>query len=193
MTQLRIYATQPVNVETSRGSAVAPRQEPFLSTSNAAQISSELESRGIKFQRWPSKPDLEQGAIQEQILTAYASHIASVKSDEGYQTVDVMRVGSNQPDGSTLRQTFLREHQHAEDEVRFFVEGCGLFSLHIGDEVLQVNCETNDWITIPAGTRHWFDMGSHPNYCVLRFFKNAKGWIASFTDDPIADLYPGLP
>jgi 1,2-dihydroxy-3-keto-5-methylthiopentene dioxygenase len=56
-----------------------------------------------------------------------------------------------------------------------------------------VNCETNDWITIPAGTRHWFDMGSHPNYCVLRFFKNAKGWIASFTDDPIADLYPGLP
>ena len=59
--------------------------------------------------------------------------------------------------------------------------------------MLQVNCETNDWITIPAGTRHWFDMGSHPNYCVLRFFKNAKGWIASFTDDPIADLYPGLP
>ena len=193
MTQLRIYATQPVNVVASRGSAVAPRQEPFLSTSNAAQISSELESRGIKFQRWPSKPDLEQGAIQEQILTAYASHIASVKSDEGYQTVDVMRVGSNQPDGSTLRQTFLREHQHAEDEVRFFVEGCGLFSLHIGDEVLQVNCGTNDLITIPAGTRHWFDMGSHPNYCVLRFFKNAKGWIASFTDDPIADLYPGLP
>ena len=192
MTELRIYTTQAVSVEANRGLADNPAPEPLLSTSNAVEISAELETRGIKFQRWRSKPDLEQGAIQEQILTAYASHIASVKSDEGYQTVDMMRVGSNQPDGSTLRQTFLREHQHAEDEVRFFVEGCGLFSLHIADEVLQVNCEANDWIAIPAGTRHWFDMGANPNYCVLRFFKDSKGWVASFTDDPIAAHYPGL-
>ena len=115
MTQLRIYATQSVSVETNRDLAIAPAPEPFLSTSNAAQISAELKTRGIKFQRWPSKPELEQGAMQEQILTAYASHIASVKSDEGYQNVDVMRVGSDQPSASTLRQTFLREHQHAED------------------------------------------------------------------------------
>ena len=192
MTQLRIYATQSVSVETNRDLAIAPAPEPLLSTSNAAQISAELKTRGIKFRRWPSKPELEQGAMQEQILTAYASHIASVKSDEGYQTVDVMRVGSDQPSASTLRQTFLREHQHAEDEVRFFVEGCGLFALHIKDEVLQVICEANDWITIPAGTRHWFDMGANPNYCVLRFFKNSEGWVASFTDDPIANHYPGL-
>ena len=130
--------------------------------------------------------------MHEQILAAYASLISSVQNNEGYKTVDVMRVGSDQPGGSTLRQTFLKEHQHAEDEVRFFVEGCGLFSLHINDEVLQVSCQANDWIAIPAGTKHWFDMGANPNYCVLRFFKNAKGWVASFTDDPIAEHYPGL-
>ena len=182
MTELRIYATQ-----------AAP--EPLLSTSNAAQISAELKTRGIKFQRWPSKPELEleRGAMQKQILAAYASLIASVQKNEGYQAVDVMRVGDDQHNTTSLRQTFLQEHQHAEDEVRFFVEGCGLFSLHINDEVLQVVCEANDWITIPAGTRHWFDMGANPNYCVIRFFQNSGGWVAAFTDDPIANHYPGLP
>ena len=180
MTELRIYATQ-----------AAP--EPLLSTSNAAQISAELKTRGIKFQRWPSKPELERGAMQEQILAAYASLISSVQKNEGYQAVDVMRVGGDQHNTTSLRQTFLQEHQHAEDEVRFFVEGCGLFSLHINDEVLQVVCEANDWIAIPAGTRHWFDMGANPNYCVLRFFKNSAGWVATLTDDPIAPHYPGLP
>ena len=192
MTELRIYATQAVSVEANRGSAVTPAPEQLLSTSNAVEISAELEIRGIKFQRWPSKPKLEQGATHEQILAAYASLISSVQNNEGYKTVDVMRVWSDQPGGSPLRQTFLKEHHHAEDEVRFFVEGCGLFSLHINDEVLQVSCQANDWIAIPAGTKHWFDMGANPNYCVLRFFKNAKGWVASFTDDPIAEHYPGL-
>ncbi len=184
MTELKIYASQEGSVDAGHDSAVAPEPEPLLSTSNTAQISAELKTRGIKFQRWPSKPELEHEARQEQILEAYASLIASVKEHENYQTVDVMRVGSDRPNTS-LRQTFLQEHQHAEDEVRFFVDGCGLFSLHINNEVLQVRCEANDWITIPAGTMHWFDMGANPNYCVIRFFKNSGGWVASYTDDPI--------
>ena len=178
MTQLRIYATQTTGV------AASP--QPLFSTSNAELICSALKTRGIKFQRWPSKPELKQGAIQDQILRAYEALISPLQEQEGYQTVDVMRVGGDQANTSSLRQTFLQEHQHAEDEVRFFVEGRGLFSLHINDEVLQVVCEANDWIAIPAGTRHWFDMGANPNYCVLRFFKNSAGWVATFTDDPIA-------
>lgn len=188
MTQLRIYATQASGMTAGRASAA----QPLFSTSNPALISAELKTRGIKFQRWPSQPGLEQGANQEQILLAYQSLIHSVQESDGYGTVDVMRVGGDQPSSEPLRQTFLREHQHAEDEVRFFVEGRGLFSLHINGEVLQLICEANDWIAIPAETRHWFDMGANPSYCVIRFFKKSGGWAASFTDDPIASHYPGL-
>ncbi len=163
MTQLRIDASRAESVDADRDSAVTPAPEPLLSTSNAAQISAELETRAIKFQRWPSKPELEQGAKHEQILTAYQSLIASIQNTEGYQSVDVMRVGSDQPNIAALRQTFLGEHQHVEDEV------------------LQVTCEANDWIAIPAGTRHCFDMGANPDDCVLRFFKNAEGWVAHAT------------
>jgi len=76
--------------------------------------------------------------------------------------------------------------------VRFFVEGCGLFCLHIGDEVLQLLCERNDWLAVPAGTRHWFDMGPEPRFCALRFFNDPAGWVADFTGDPIAARYPRL-
>ncbi|MGP6794355.1 hypothetical protein ACTZN4_13815, partial [Klebsiella pneumoniae] len=89
-------------------------------------------------------------------------------------------------------QHHLNEHTHGEDEVRFFVEGAGLFCLHIGDEVFQVLCEKNDLISVPAHTPHWFDMGSEPNFTAIRIFDNPEGWIAQFTGDDIASAYPRL-
>ena len=73
------------------------------------------------------------------------------------------------------------------------MEGAGLFCLHIGDEVYQVLCEKNDLISVPAGTPHWFDMGSEPNFTAIRIFDNPEGWVAQFTGDAIADAYPRPP
>jgi 1,2-dihydroxy-3-keto-5-methylthiopentene dioxygenase len=62
-----------------------------------------------------------------------------------------------------MRGKFLDEHTHAEDEVRFFAEGSGMFYLHIGGKVYMVLCEAGDFISVPAGTTHWFDMGPSPD------------------------------
>ncbi|MFM7755106.1 MAG: 1,2-dihydroxy-3-keto-5-methylthiopentene dioxygenase [Cyanobium sp.] len=163
-----------------------------LVTSDAERIQRELASRGIGFQRWPARAELPAGASQEQILAAYSSEIAEVQAGGGYPTVDAIRLAADHPDRHALRQTFLAEHTHSEDEVRFFVEGRGLFCLHLGEEVLQLICEAGDWIAVPAGTRHWFDMGPEPSFCALRFFNNPEGWVAQFTGDPIAEGYPLL-
>ena len=106
---------------------------------------------------------------------AYADAIARVQRDGGYATVDAIRMTPDHPDREPLRRKFLEEHTHAEDEVRFFVEGCGLFVLHIGSEVLSVLCERGDLMRVPAGTRHWFDMGSQPRFCAVRWFNNPEG------------------
>ncbi len=79
MTQLRIYATQTTGVAEDGDSAVAAAPQPLFSTSKAELISSALKTRGIKFQRWPSNPELKQGAIQDQILMAYEALISSVQ------------------------------------------------------------------------------------------------------------------
>ena len=52
-------------------------------------------------------------------------------------------------------------------------------------------CEQGDLI-VPRERRHWFDMGSSPAICALRFFNNTEGWVAQFSGDPIADRFPTL-
>jgi 1,2-dihydroxy-3-keto-5-methylthiopentene dioxygenase len=165
---------------------------PELITSDGELIAEELASRGIRFQRWPARAALPTGAAEAEILAAYADEVKRVQSEGGYPTVDAIRLNPDHPDREALRGKFLAEHVHSEDEVRFFVEGRGLFCLHIGDEVLQVICQADDWIAVPAGTRHWFDMGPEPQFCALRFFHNPEGWVAQFTGDPIAQGYPLL-
>lgn len=165
---------------------------PSFSSHDAEQIREALQARGIRFERWSAVAELPPDADQDTIFAAYRPEIARVQAGGRYPMVDAIRLAPDHPDRANLRQKFLAEHTHSEDEVRFFVEGRGLFCLHLGGEVLQVLCERNDWIAVPAGTRHWFDMGPEPQFCALRFFANPDGWVANFTGDGIAQNFPLL-
>jgi len=183
MTRLRLYpdtasATQPAALQ--------------LETADAELIAAALGERGLGYERWAVKPELPAEADHAAVLEAYAEEISRVQASGTYPTVDAIRLGPDHPDRLALRQKFLAEHTHAEDEVRFFVEGSGLFVIHLDREVLQVLCEQGDFLKVPAGTRHWFDMGSAPRFTAIRFFDNPQGWVASFTGDPIAERYPLL-
>ena len=105
---------------------------------------------------------------------------------------DVISLPAGDPRASDMRRKFLSEHTHGEDEVRFFVAGQGLFTLHVSDRVYEVLCEAGDLIGVPALTRHWFDMGPNPDFVVIRLFNNPEGWVASFTGDAIADRFHRL-
>jgi 1,2-dihydroxy-3-keto-5-methylthiopentene dioxygenase len=169
---------------------------PLLDSDDGAVIAAELQARGIRFERWPARAALPAEAEPAAILAAYAAEVERLQREGGYATVDAIRLGPDHPERAELRRKFLSEHTHGEDEVRFFVEGRGLFCLHLGEEVLQVLCERDDLIAVPAGTRHWFDMGPAPSFTALRFFDNPEGWVARFTGDPIAERFPlldGLP
>ena len=104
---------------------------PKLVCNDPASIQAELADRGIGFEQWPAAHGLPPEADQSTILATYATEVARVQRDGGYQTVDAIRMTPDHPEREALRGKFLSEHTHAEDEVRFFVEGQGLFSLHI--------------------------------------------------------------
>jgi 1,2-dihydroxy-3-keto-5-methylthiopentene dioxygenase len=65
-----------------------------------------------------------------------------------------------------------------------------MFYLHADARVHMVLCERNDLISVPAGMRHWFDMGPQPHFTVLRLFTRPEGWVARFTGDTIAARFP---
>ncbi|MFZ1163516.1 1,2-dihydroxy-3-keto-5-methylthiopentene dioxygenase [Mycobacterium sp.] len=169
-----------------------------LRTDDARLIGSELATRGIVFDRRPIVPDLDASQPPERILAEYADQVAAINSDGRYRHIDVagLRPDRNDPDwranAAAARSKFLAEHRHAEDEVRFFVAGRACFYLHLEPEVFAVVCESGDLLTVPAGTRHWFDMGSEPHFAAIRFFEQQDGWIGDFTGDAIGERFPTL-
>lgn len=158
-------------------------------TDDPAEIRELLAAQGVRFERWPTR-DLPAEASPETILDAYADDIARLKQESGFQTADVISLNPDNPQKEAFRQKFLDEHTHSEDEVRFFVRGQGLFYLHFGNEVYAVLCQKNDLISVPDGTRHWFDMGPEPAFTCIRLFTNTEGWVANFTGEDIASRLP---
>ena len=157
-----------------------------------AAIAAELGKVGVRFEQWEAGQPIIPGASQDEVIAAYRADIERLMDEEGYRTVDVISLTPDHPDRATLRQKFLNEHTHAEDEVRFFVAGSGLFTLHIGDRVYEVLCEKGDLIGVPDNTPHWFDMSESPSFVAIRLFNNPEGWVARFTGSDIASRFPRL-
>ncbi|WP_417532257.1 1,2-dihydroxy-3-keto-5-methylthiopentene dioxygenase [Marinobacter lipolyticus] len=164
-------------------------EQPQTVTEDAGEIQRLLADKGIRFEQWPTR-DLPEDATQETILDAYEAEVAALKRECGFQTADVISLNPDNPQKDALRQKFLDEHVHSEDEVRFFVRGQGLFYLHLDDQVFAVLCQKNDLISVPDGTRHWFDMGPEPRFTCIRLFSNPEGWVANFTGEDIASRLP---
>ncbi|MDA0954649.1 MAG: cupin domain-containing protein [Proteobacteria bacterium] len=153
-------------------------------------IATALAEVGIHFERWPTHDDVCAGATQDTVLQRYAEEVRRIMEDGGYQSCDVVSMTPENPSAGEARGKFLAEHTHEEDEVRFFVDGAGLFTLHLGAQVYEVLCERGDFLRVPANTKHWFDMGPTPHFLAIRIFSNPDGWAANFTGSPIAERFP---
>lgn len=167
-------------------------QHALLSSRDAVLMRSELGKAGVRFEQWQTRDDVRAGDSADSVMTAYRDDIQRLVDEQGYQSVDVISLDASNPNKDELRAKFLAEHRHSEDEVRFFVDGCGLFALHIGDKVYEVLCERGDLLSVPANTPHWFDLGPTPQLVAIRFFNNPDGWVAHYTGSTIAEHYSRL-
>lgn len=153
-------------------------------------IAEHLKPIGVQFERWEPGSEFISEAQVLSITDAYQLHIDRLKEQYGFQSVDVVSLKPDHPDKDAMRQKFLSEHTHNDFEVRFFVEGSGLFYLHVADKVYAILCEQGDLLSVPAQIKHWFDMGEMPDFKCIRFFTTPEGWVADFTGDKIADGFP---
>jgi 1,2-dihydroxy-3-keto-5-methylthiopentene dioxygenase len=155
-----------------------------------ADIERELAAIDVKFERWTANRELTADDDQPTIIAAYQESIDKLKALYGFQSVDVINLSPNNPQKAEFRQKFLAEHTHDDFEVRFFIDGCGLFYLHVNGKVYAALCEKGDLISVPAHTTHWFDMGENPSFKVIRLFTTPEGWVATFTGSDIAKAFP---
>ena len=170
----------------------------LFETQNPVAIAAKLREIGVGFERWQTTIEILPGASAESVRAAYEQQIAPLMQAGGYQSVDVVSLHPEHPDRAAMRQKFLNEHTHGEDEIRFFVAGSGLFTIHAAasdgsNQVFEVECRQNDFINLPAGTKHWFDMGDAPFFVAIRIFTNPSGWVANFTGSGLAEAFPRYP
>jgi len=174
--------------------AIYPEHQPeqITRTEDAQAIADQLKEIGVVFARWDAAFPFDASADQDTILKAYEPQVNQLKNHYGFQSADVINVQADHPQKTELRAKFLNEHIHSDFEVRFFVEGRGLFYLHPNDKVYALLCEQGDLISVPAGMKHWFDLGAEPNLKCIRLFTTPEGWVANFTGDKIAEQYQPL-
>lgn len=155
-------------------------------------IANKLHAAGVLFERWQANCELAADATQEKIIDAYRGSVDRLIMLYNFKSADVISLTPQHPDKVALRQKFLDEHAHSDFEVRFFVEGRGLFFIHTQNKVYAILCERGDLLSVPANMPHWFDLGAEPELKCIRLFTTPEGWVAEYTGDAIARSFPRM-
>lgn len=155
------------------------------------KIQAFLNERGVFFDQWTASVVFSDTATPDEILAAYKKDLKPFMEAGGYQTADVITINRLTENYGAIRTKFLAEHTHSEDEIRFFVDGKGLFWFHLENgEVFNVLCEKGDLISVPEGTKHWFDAGeTNPFVKAIRIFIDMSGWTPVYTESKVEQRY----
>ena len=141
---------------------------------------------GIDYEQWIAARPVAADASADEVLATYATEVNTLKARGGYVTADVIDVRPDTPNLEAMLAKFNREHWHDEDEVRFIVEGRGLFHVHPSDgPVFTIEVEASDLIRVPRGTHHWFDLCSDRRIRAIRLFQDVSGWTPHYTNSGI--------
>src|SRR5688572_14658661 len=155
-----------------------------------ADVTAFLAARGIDYERWTPSHEIGIDAPAEQILAAYSHEIDGLKARGGYVTADVIDVKPETPNLDVMLAKFNREHWHDEDEVRFIIEGRGLFHIHpAAGPVFAIEVEAGDLIRVPRGTHHWFDLCVDRRIRAIRLFQDKAGWTPHYSGSQVDRNY----
>lgn len=158
---------------------------------HAEDITSTLAAVGIDFRVLDLDVKLQAGVAQEDILSAVAEPVQQLKRDHDLGHVEVTSID---------QRRWPREDDKPVDppqevvmdgaQLYLFLAGQGLLNLHVDDYVYALVAERNALITVPAGTRHWFDLGEFP-HCSLVCLSAGMA-VSTPSGDDIAARFPRL-
>jgi 1,2-dihydroxy-3-keto-5-methylthiopentene dioxygenase len=153
---------------------------------DAQEVTAYLAGLGIEHERWKPAHPLPLDSSAEEVLAAYGDEIERLKTKGGYVTADVIDVHGQTPGLEAMLAKFRREHWHDDDEVRFIIEGRGIFHIHPPQgPVIALEVAPGDLIRVPRGTWHWFDLCGDKRIRAIRLFKDPAGWAPRYTDSGV--------
>lgn len=132
-----------------------------------------------------SSADLEAvGVLSERLeleSDAFQPTLDQLKADRGYVEQDIIELQPDTPNLDALCAKFVGEHLHMDDEVRYVLEGEGIFDLRSQDDRwMRVTVEPGDLIVVPANLHHRFLLTSRKHIRCVRLFKDSSGWVPHY-------------
>jgi len=126
----------------------------------------------------------EFGVVHERIpVSARAAELARIKEQHGYRDEDEVSLSVDTPNLEAICAKFDKEHYHTLDEVRFVVDGEGIFDVRDKkDRWVRIHVDKGDLIIIPANTYHRFFLTDTKNIRCVRLFLNNDGWAPLYRD-----------
>jgi 1,2-dihydroxy-3-keto-5-methylthiopentene dioxygenase len=141
-----------------------------------------LKSVNIDYEVWRAEKPIPAEATDDEILDAYSAEIDRLKTEGGYATADIINVSPETPNLDVMLNRFNKEHSHDEDEIRFCIEGSGVFHIHPEHgPIVSIEVGAGDLIRVPRGTHHWFDLCETKRIKCIRLFQEMAGWSPIYT------------
>jgi 1,2-dihydroxy-3-keto-5-methylthiopentene dioxygenase len=158
-----------------------------------AEIKRFLADHGLHYEVLPLEDRVNPAAPAADILAAYAPEIDDLKARGGFVTADVIDVYPETPGLDAMLDKFSKEHTHTEDEIRFILQGSGVFHINPGERpVFGIEVHAGDLISVPMGTRHWFDLCGDRRIRAIRLFQDTTGWTPHYVADAVHAGYEPL-
>lgn len=166
-------------------------------------IAQELVSLNIQLNHWNvgDNPQIQRLLKQdslnedekEQLLQALDGYFQQLQQTAGYQSRDLIVLHPGIPNLDGMLAKFDQIHTHADDEVRYIIDGEAIFGFVRPDgSQVELTVQPEEYINVPAGTEHWFYLTSAKRVKAIRYFISAEGWVPQYTGREIRDRYAGV-
>lgn len=168
--------------------AVVTHQPSGRTVAEPGAIAALLAEHDLVYERWDiTKYDaggVPEGRTAEQhILDVFSDEVSAISEARGYQTADVIALRPDTPNLEAICAKFDKEHTHSEDEVRFVVDGRGIFAVRGNDgDLYDVELHPGDLLAVPEGRRHYFVLCEDKNIQCIRLFTDPAGWVADYVE-----------
>jgi 1,2-dihydroxy-3-keto-5-methylthiopentene dioxygenase len=112
---------------------------------------------------------------------SYRAPIDALKQERGYIEEDQVALSPETPSLDAICAKFIDEHTHDDDEVRFVLEGEGIFDIRSKDDrFMRVLVEKGDLIVVPKDRNHRFMLTEQKAIRCVRLFKDQSGWVPHY-------------
>lgn len=167
------------------------KREDGSTVSSLEDIRKELAPLNVGLDRWAIPDGQTKGLLakeslseeeKQEVLKGLDEYFVKLEEEQGYKSRDLVVLHPEIPDLGALLQKFDSAHTHDDDEVRFVVDGEGVFGFVLpeGSQV-ELKIEAGDYINVPKDTEHWFYLTDKKRIKAIRYFSGTEGWVPRYT------------